>query len=139
MNTQRVYSPLQAAIGSLLGAPLSSIVFIRHNFKVLGNANAEKKTTIYGAIIYLLLLGASPFFPDDIPWGAIVLASVFIPPLIVIKLQFTYRAIAASPHLDFQSGWRVFGVSLACFFLTLGASMALWRILEYFGVVRSLN
>ena len=37
-----VYSPTQAALGSLLGGPFASLYFLKTNFEVLKNENRKK-------------------------------------------------------------------------------------------------
>lgn len=134
MNKQAVYSPTQAALGSFLGGPLASVIFIKHNYRVLGNSEAEKKTLLYGAVLLAALIGLLPFLPDRFPNMAIPIATIFATRAIIEKYQFTKRAIADSSSLTFQSNWRVVWLSLSCLVLFLLAAIAVMLGLDYLGI-----
>ena len=136
MNKQRVYSPGQAAAGSFLGGPLVSIIFLRHNFKVLGNTEGENRTLLFGAIVMLAFIGALPFLPDKFPNMAIPLATIIATRSIVAKYQFTKQDIIESPAMALQSNWRVFWLGLVCAVITFVAIMALMLGLDYFGIIK---
>ena len=135
MNKQPVYSPGQAALGSFLGGPLASVVFVRRNFQALGNSEAEKKTLLFGAILLLALLGLLPFLPDRFPNMAFPIATIVATRAIVEKYQFTKQAIAESTSLAFQSNWRVFFVALLCLVVFFAVAMAVVFGFDYFGIV----
>ena len=131
---QHVYSPIQAAMGCFLGGPLASIVLIRHNFKVLGNIDAEKKTTFYGAIIFLLFLLVVALLPEKFSNIVIPLITMFATGYFINKNQFTKQAIEESPLLTFQSNWRVFWIGVVCFVLTIVAFVVLVVIFGSLGI-----
>ena len=135
MNKQSVYSPTQAALGSFFGGPLASVIFIKSNYRVLGNSGAEKKTLIYGAILLLALIGLLPFLPDKFPDMAIPIATIFATRAIIEKYQFTKQAIVESSSLTFQSNWRVFWVSLLCLVVFLVVTVSVMLGLDFFGIV----
>ena len=114
MEKQRVYSPNQAASGAFLGGPIAAVLFLKQNFRALGNPNGESKVRIYGAAFVLLVFGIAPFLPEEFPNMAIPLATVITTRLVVEKYQVSKQAIVESELLAFQSNWRVLGVSLAC-------------------------
>lgn len=136
MNKQRVYSPTQAALGSFLGGPLASVVFLRWNFQALGNKDAENKTIIFGSIFILALIGILPFLPDKFPNMVIPLATVLGTRMIVEKNQFTKQTISESDSLEFTSNWRVLWVSLLCLFSFFVVAMAVILGLSYLGIVK---
>jgi len=120
ISVQRVYSPNQVIVGSvlgILGAPLAAAVFIYHNFKALGNNDDAKRTIFYGVVLSLLYLAVIPFLPDWLPPIVISTGMAAAAGTLVQQHQFTKQAIKDSPSLTFQSNWRVFGIGLACLIL----------------------
>lgn len=134
MEKQRVYSPTQAASGAFLGGPIAAVLFLKQNFRALGNPNGESKVRIYGAAFVLLVFGIAPFLPEEFPNMAIPLATVITTRLVVEKYQVSKQAIVESELLEFHSNWRVLGVSLACLVASFAILFALIVGLDAFGI-----
>jgi len=134
LDSEHVYSPTQAALGAVIGGPLASVMFIKNNFRVLGNAEGERKTLMYGALVLMVLLGAAPFLPEKFPNMAIPLATVIATRFIVEKHQFTKQSIIESGYLTFHSNWRVAGIGLACFGIFFAVIVSLMWSLDRLGI-----
>ena len=134
MEKQRVYSPTQAASGAFLGGPIAAVLFLKQNFRALGNPNGESKVRIYGAAFVLLVFGIAPFLPEEFPNMAIPLATVITTRLVVEKYQVSKQAIVESELLEFHSNWRVLGVSLACLVASFAILFAVIVGLDAFGI-----
>ena len=135
LNRQPVYSPTQSALGAFLGGPLAAIVFIRHNFKALRNAEAEKNTVLWGGAILLGLILLLSVLPAEFPNMVVPLITVLVTRMVVEKYQFTKQAITASESLTFHSNWRVFLVGLASLVAMLVILLVVFVVLEMLGVV----
>lgn len=118
MEQERVYSPNQAAIGAFVGGPLVSVLFIKRNFKALGNSSGERKTLLYGVIVILLFLCILPTLPKSLPNMLIPLITIVVTRSIV-EYQIKKQDVAVANVPLFQSNWRVFWVSLGCMVLSL--------------------
>lgn len=129
-----VYSPTQAALGSLLGGPFASLYFLKTNFEVLKNENRKKNTIVLGSIIIFSLLLISPFLPDDFPNTVIPLLTVAITRALVEKFQFTKEDIEISEGLKYHSNWGVLWKSIICLVLFLIAITLFILIIESLGI-----
>ncbi|MEZ9369478.1 hypothetical protein AB4140_11720 [Shewanella sp. 10N.286.51.B2] len=107
-----VYSPTQAALGSLLGGPFASLYFLKTNFEVLKSEKSKKNTIALGSIIIFSLLLILPFLPDNFPNTVIPILTVTITKALVEKLQFTKEDIEISEGLKYQSNWGVLWTSI---------------------------
>ena len=134
MEKQRVYSPTQAASGAFLGGPIAAVLFLKQNFRALGNPSGESKIRIYGAAFVLLVFGIAPFLPEEFPNMAIPLATVITTRLVVEKYQLSKQAIVESELLEFHSNWRVLGVSLACLVASFAILFVVIVGLDAFGI-----
>ncbi len=118
---RKVYSPTQAAIGTFIGGPLASLIFIKQNYKALKNHEAERKTLLIGGLSCLVVLAALPFLPEKFPNMVIPIITIAITRAWVEQKQFTKAAIEASEELDFHSNWNVAGISLTCLAISFAA------------------
>lgn len=136
MEQERVYSPKQAAVGAFIGGPLVSVLFIKRNFKALGNPAGESKTLLYGIAVMLALLGILPFLPTSFPRMLIPLATMLVTWIVIEKYQFKKQDITNSSVFVFQSNWRVLWVSLACMVLSFLVIGAVLFGLDALGIVK---
>lgn len=136
MEQERVYSPNQAAVGSFIGGPLVSVMFIKRNFKVLGNSSGEDKALMCGTIVILIILGILPFLPKSFPDMLIPLMTIIATRSIVEKYQLNKQDITSATSLTFQSNWRVLWVSLACLVLSVLVIGVVLVALHTLGIVK---
>lgn len=113
MSERKVYSPLQAAMGTFLGGPLASVYFIKKNFTATSNYEGSSKTLTYGGALLVALLCILPFIPEDFPTLPIPLLFVFLTKVLIEKFQFDKDTIEKDHTLTFHSNWRVFFIGLA--------------------------
>lgn len=135
LKNKKVYSPTQAAAGAFIGGPLASVVFLKHNFRVLENPTGERNTLIYGALVLVAILAILPFLPERFPNLAIPLATIVVTRLLVEKYQATKESVLQSESLEFQSNWLVFGIGLACMIIFLVLVFALFFALDSLGIL----
>lgn len=109
-----LYSPAQAACGTLLGGPVGLIYFLHANFKALGNRRQQTTTLVAGLVLLLALIAVLPLLPENVPSAPFTIAYVLVARLVVERQQLTKQAIIDSPQHDFHSNWRVAGLGLLC-------------------------
>lgn len=130
-----VYSPNQCSFGAFLGGPLASIWCIRRNFQVLGEAEAVRKTSLYGALVMAALFILMPMLPDRFPNFVIPLVTIIMTRGFVQAYQSSKQAIAESELLAFRSNWSVLGVGLSCLAITVVAFMGYMIALDDLGII----
>ena len=134
MSESKVYSPIQAAMGALLGGPIASVYFIKNNFSVLGDNESVKKSNFYGSLAIVILLAILPFLPENFPNMVITIITVVSTRLSIEKLQFKKEDISNNELLDFQSNWRVFFVGLISFVIFFVIAVILILVLDALGI-----
>lgn len=72
----KIYTPMQAVLGSLLGGPAAAIYYISKNYYAFGNKKAGKITIIIGSSIILIAAIAVNIFFEAIPSTAIPIATM---------------------------------------------------------------
>ncbi|MCE9686345.1 hypothetical protein LZP73_08985 [Shewanella sp. AS16] len=130
---KKIYSPLQAASGALLGGPIAAVVFIKNNFDTLANVELSKKTLSFGTVFILCVLAMLPFLPEKLPNYLIPILMGVSVRSIVEKYQLTKEDIKNSEEFDFHSNWRVFGLSLLFMVLFLVVGLGYLMMLSLFG------
>ena len=130
----KVYSPMQSAVGAFLGGPVAIILFVGMNFKALDEAEQYRNVlwgTLGGTVLlYLLVLMLPSSSGMSLSGGLAVLAY-----LMVKQNQFSKEDILESEDYEFQSGWRVFGVSLLALILSMAILSALTGLVMLSGMV----
>ncbi|WP_426358650.1 hypothetical protein ACPUVO_00025 [Pseudocolwellia sp. HL-MZ19] len=106
-----VYSPTQIACGALVGGPVGLIYFLMTNFSSLNN-NEGKRNTLYAGVA--LIIALLSILPDDFPSAPFTVVYVVIARAVAEKHQITKKAIIESEQYQFESNWKVFGISLIC-------------------------
>lgn len=131
---QRLYSPTQVGAGSFLGGPFAVVYLLWANFSTLKEESRARATLVYGVLFNIVVLAVLPFLPEKFPNLLIPIIYMVIARMIAEKMQMSKTAIAASPDYDFESGWKVVGLSVL--FLGLFFAVALvWLLgLDYFGI-----
>jgi hypothetical protein len=109
-----VYSPMQAAMGALIGGPVGLVHFLRRNFLALGNDAAARRTLVLGAALVVALVIVLPLLPDRFPSSPLTILYVIVARVVAEKHQLTKAAIAASPEYAFRSNWNVVSMGLLC-------------------------
>lgn len=130
MSEDKMYSPVQAALGAFLGGPIASTYFISKNYDTMNNDNASKQSLVIGSIIVFALLGILPFLPDNFPNLVIPIMTIVATRLIIEKNQLTKEKIEEDDTLSFHSNWLVFGIGLASLFVMYVAITVVIALLE---------
>jgi len=117
-----VYSPAQVAIGAFVGGPVGLTYFLMANFGALYNDRARKNTLYSGISLIIALLCILPMLPDNFPSLPLTILYVVAARMVSEKYQLTKSQIAESEQCQFQSNWKVFGLSLLCF---IGSTVAI--------------
>lgn len=108
-----LYSPTQVAVATFLGGVCALVYFLRANFIALGNPEAAPNTVLGGAVALILLAWLATVVPGGGGVGLVV-AMALLARWVAESRQMSKAAIEASAEFDFHSGWRVFGLGLAC-------------------------
>lgn len=111
-SKNKLYSPIQGGLGTVLGGPLAGAYFIKSNFDAMDDSISSRKTVIWGTVINLLFLLSLPFIPVQIPRYIIPAIYSFIIWIVIAKMQLTVEKIVSSPNFESQSNWKVLGISL---------------------------
>ncbi|MCG6118843.1 MAG: hypothetical protein MEQ07_11740 [Aquimonas sp.] len=119
-----LYSPTQVALGTFVGGVCGLVYFLRANFLALGNHEAARNTLLGGAAALVLLALIATLVPGGGGVG-VALALVLFARWVAESHQMSKQAIDASGDFDFQSGWRVFGMALACMVASFALVFAL--------------
>lgn len=125
MDKVKIYSPNQMICGAFLGGPIGAVFLLYKNFAALGNKSAAKRTVIWGIAFNALLLVSIPFLPKNFPNEIIPIAYTCAAEQIARHRQMTKRAILDSSQYEFQSNWRVLGVSMG-FLVAYCVLILLW-------------
>ncbi len=135
MIDNKVYSPVQAALGAFLGGPVASVFFLLKNFDVTNNQEAIKKTKVIGAIIIVLFLLILPFLPENFPNLLLPILTVVGTRIFIEKYQFKKQDIVENEQLEFQSNWSVLFVGLGSLAVSMAALFGLTLALNSAGVL----
>ena len=114
-----LYSPAQAAWGTMWGGPAVVVYFLYRNYIALGDVAGARKTLVYGGLVTLAYFGFLAMLPvHALPAAPVLAVSWFVTRGLVESLQLSKAAIIASPGYTFQPGWRVLGMSTVCALVT---------------------
>lgn len=131
----KVYSPIQIGVGTYLGGPFAAIYFLKGNFDTLGKKELSKKTLQIGLAVSLLIIAITPFVPEGTP-NILIPMLYLIPVIMVVKNhQMTKEEIINSDDYEFQSSWKVFGMSIVWLLLFFAITILFILVLESAGVV----
>ncbi|UXI04098.1 hypothetical protein [Photobacterium sp. TY1-4] len=119
VNTQhtaitRIYSPRQVACGAL-GGPVGLIYFLWANFAIMKKKNHTKLTAVLGVVFIIGLIFSAPFVPPNIPGLAFTALYVVLAYLMSRKFHLDNNEIIASSEYTFHSSFRVFCITVICF------------------------
>lgn len=126
-----VFSPSQAALGSIFGGPLAATYFIRHNFKALGQERGAQKVLHIGSFIVIVVLCLMPMLPKEFPTILISLPVIIFTRYFIEKKQFTKQQVVDHQTLEFQPVVRVVIASLACFLINMALIFSLALLLAF--------
>lgn len=128
-----LYSPTQVALGAFLGGPMGVVYFLHANFRTLGEQALATRTWRWGAAFMIAWVAIVPLLPERFPSTPLTIAYVIVARQVSEKHQMTKQAIADSPFYAFHSNWRVFGLSLLCFLVSLIALLVPTFALAWLG------
>lgn len=111
-----LYSPGQVGIGVFLGGPVAFIYFLHSNFRHLGESQKAINVLLGGVALIAVAFAVVLFAPTHWIGYGFSLGSVFLARSIARSYQ-TPNYVAV-PHYR-QSGWKVFGLSVACLILSV--------------------
>ncbi len=111
-----LYSPGQVGIGVFLGGPVAFIYFLHSNFRHLGESQRAINVLLGGVALIAVAFVVVLFAPTRWIGYGLSLGSVFLARGIASSYQ-TPNYVTV-PHYR-QSGWKVFGLSIVCFILSM--------------------
>jgi hypothetical protein len=135
MKVNKLYSPRQSTMAAFFGGPLAAVYVVRNNYTELGKEASARSAIAWGSLLVLALLLVLPFLPEKFPNTAIPLAYSLAVGQLVEKLQLSKEAIRESEQYDFESNWRVAGVSVLSLLLFLVLMVAWMFLLDFAGVI----
>jgi hypothetical protein len=117
---RNVYSPGQIIAATFIGGPLAAAYFLKKSFESI-NKNDLAKKTFYGYLILsAIIIVISPFLPDETP-NMLIPIAYLIPVIVILKEHYlTKTQISDSEEYEFESNWKVFGISLAAIVFYMG-------------------
>ena len=117
---RNVYSPRQIIAATFIGGPLAAAYFLKKSFESI-NKNDLAKKTFYGYLILsAIIIVISPFLPDETP-NMLIPIAYLIPVVMILKEHYlTKTQISDSEEYEFESNWKVFGISLAAIVFYMG-------------------
>jgi hypothetical protein len=122
-------------MASFFGGPFAAVQVLRENFQALEQPARSRSSLLWGAGFIGVLLAILPFLPEGFPNTFIPLVYSLIVGELVKKYQLSKEQIEQSEVLEFQSNWRVVGVSVIAF-LSFLVLVAAWLFaLAYVGVI----
>ncbi len=136
MQKRSLYSPTQVAVGSFVGGPMAAVYFLWENYVALENRSGARATLIWGTVFVVALLAILPFLPDKFPNLVIPIVYMVIARQIAEKGQMSKQQIQASENYTFQSGWRVFGLSVLLLAIFAAVTVGWLLGLDAAGVIR---
>ncbi|MBH0077039.1 hypothetical protein I6F48_16050 [Pseudoalteromonas sp. SWYJ118] len=115
-----IYSPGQIIAATFIGGPLAAAYFLKKSFESI-NKNDLAKKTFYGYLILsAIIIVISPFLPDETP-NMLIPIAYLIPVVMILKEHYlTKTQISDSEEYEFESNWKVFGISLAAIVFYMG-------------------
>lgn len=132
---KKIYTAKQMMLGSFFGGPIAAIYFLKIGFDAIGRQDFAKRSLSIGIPIMFAYIALLPYIPEGVPSYAI---SIFyaIPVMVLSKdYFFTKMQIEQSTEFNFQSSWKVFGISLltACLFTVI--AVACFYVFESIGFI----
>jgi len=110
----QIYSPTQVACGAFVGGPVGLIYFLMSNFDSLGKYTAKNKVFYAGIALLIILTAVFIVLPENFPSFPFTVGYIVAARYIADNHQLKKNEIDESDKYDFQSGWKVFGISLLC-------------------------
>lgn len=131
----KLYSPRQATLASFIGGPFAAVYILRENFTALEQPARSRAALLWGGGFILALFAILPFLPAEFPNLVLPIAySVTVGELVKIY-QLSKDKIQQSDVYQFQSNWRVAGVSVAALVLLAVLMVILTLVLGYLGAI----
>lgn len=136
MSKKKLFSPIQAGIGAFCGGPLATTCFLKLNFDILEDTKKAKLTLLWGLpLSFLILVGC--FFLPQIPGIAIGFSMGYAATAqrFTEQYQLSKKAIEQSELYEFESNWKVAGISLLGIVIYLAMAMAVGSLLHRYGLI----
>ncbi len=131
----------QIFVATLFGGPLSGCYLVARNFHALGDSDLEKKWYIGGAIFTILLVVSLYMIPQQylnvIPGPVIPIAYTFGIHSYT-KLQRNLIEQTTTDGITKYSWWKVLGIAIAGFVLTIILSTVIGVIFSSFITIKPL-
>lgn len=107
-----MYTPIQIALGSFLGGPISAIYFLWANYQSLGNDRFAKRTLVLGSMIMVPLFAVLPYLPDAFPPTIIPLLYAITARELSRKTQLSSDDIQEHAGFVRASNWEIIAISV---------------------------
>jgi len=135
--TTKIYSPNQVAFGAL-GGPVGLIYFLWANFSILKKETLTKATIILGLVFIITLIFAAPYVPKEVPALAFSAMYVITAYILSRKFHLNKSEITSSEEYTFHSSFRVFFITIPCFwgsYVVVAAPLHWLYSIGFFGSV----
>lgn len=103
----RMYTPAQLVLGTLLAGPMAAVYFLKSNFDVRGRQELSQMTLVIGSVLCIFLVLVTPFLPNTIPNWLIPMFYTIPTALFVKKNQLTKAQIQNSEKYEIQPDSKV--------------------------------
>ncbi|MDF1821540.1 MAG: hypothetical protein P1U64_08205 [Alcanivoracaceae bacterium] len=110
--TASVYSPMQIGLGTFIGGPFAAVYFLKANFDALQMYRLSRMALTVGGLFILCFSFLVVYLPEDFPNNVIPVLYLVPTVWLANKTQPSKQDVLESENLDFQSGWKVFGISI---------------------------
>ena len=132
---KKMYTPMQAALCTLLGGPLTIIYTSKSNLEQIDKDKAAKDTLLYGGLAFIIFVLASPFIPENFPQTGLIGGLVAIAYFMTKQYQMDKNAIEDSYMHDFHSNWRVLGIGTIALIVTAVIGLAIIFAYDALGLI----
>ena len=132
-NKTQLYSAAQIGAGTFLGGPLAGTFLFKKNFDAMGDTEHSEKCVKYGALILAVEFLVLPFMPTN-AGGPIGIALAVAANKTAAHFPMSKESIRDSEQYDFQSNWKVAGVSVISAAVTILAAFIWILCLETLGL-----
>jgi hypothetical protein len=132
---RKIFTPLQIRLGAFVGGPFAAVYFLYKNFIELENIDYSKKTIFLGLGFSFMILLLSPFLSERFPRYILPISYSFLAGYFAQTFQMSKQSISTSTKFDFQSNWKVAGISIVSCVIFISVLVAYVLSLAAFGVV----
>ena len=135
-ESARIYSPNQVAVSTFIAGPLAGMHLLWSNFRLLDKQKQANLTAVVGLIVFAALVVSGFLVSEKWQRGGLFVAALvsIVARKVADSGQLSKQAISDSDEYIFQSGWKVFGLTLGWLAVTAVLAFVVAFILVLVGV-----